>query len=79
MPKHVYWGFHCQTPNCQEFHIAKYIGIHDGRPIYFLPSEMPAWLEAGCIECGNIHRYKREQLETVSLDQPPPPEFVPWF
>ena len=40
--KHAYWVVTCKTPNCGLI-IAKYIGVHDGRPIYILPSEGPGW------------------------------------
>jgi hypothetical protein len=77
--KHAYWGFRCKTPKCVEFHVVHYIGPHDGRPIYTLPTEMPGWVDWGCMACGNIHKYMRHEMELVVLDQPPPPEFEPWF
>jgi hypothetical protein len=77
--KHAYWGFRCKTPGCPDFNIVKYIGPHDGRPIYTLPEIMPGWCDWGCMGCCNIHRYMRPEMESVLLDEPPPPEFEPWF
>jgi hypothetical protein len=76
---HAYWGFRCKTPGCLEFHIVKYIGEHDGRLKYFHPDKMPSWTDWCCMECGSIHKYMRHEMESIVLDQSPPPKFVPWF
>jgi hypothetical protein len=77
--QHAYWGFQCKTPECQEFHIVKYIGVHDARPTYFLPKEMPASTDWVCMECGSLHKYMRHEMKSIVIDEAPPAEFEPWF
>lgn len=78
MPKHAYWVVTCKTPKCGLIP-AKYIGEHDGRPIYILPGEGPGWWDFECGICGKAHRYTRDDLHATVLDFPPPPEFPGWW
>lgn len=71
--KHAWWVVTCKTPNCGVI-AAKYIGLHDGRPIYILPGEGPEWWDFQCGTCGKTHTYTREDLRATTLDFPPPPE-----
>jgi hypothetical protein len=76
--KYAYWVVTCKTAGCGLI-IAKYIGLHDGRPIYILPDEGPGWWEFECGTCNKLHTYTRDDLCATSLDFPPPSEFRAWW
>ena len=76
--KHAYWVVSCKTRKCGII-VAKYIGEHDGRPIYTLPSKMPAWFHFQCGTCEKAHRYKRVDLQASVLDFAPPADFQAWW
>ena len=76
--KHAWWIVRCKSPKCGII-LVSYIGVHDGRPMYVLPTEGPGWWEYECGECGKLHRYTRNDLELQSLDFPPEPGFRSWF
>jgi hypothetical protein len=77
--KFAYWVAFCKSKGCFACHVAKFIGQHDGRPVYFLPDEMPGWFDFECGDCHTIHRYTRDDLEVEVLDVPPPPGFPEWW
>jgi hypothetical protein len=76
MQEYVYWILQCKTPNCTASIAVKYAGPYSGQPIYPLPDPMPGWFDIQCGECGTTHRYKRHDLATVKVSDPPPPTWV---
>lgn len=78
-PKHAFWFVTCKNPKCAATIIAKHIGEHDGRPMYFLPTDGRGWWDFQCGECGQGHRYTRQDLKTLALDSAPPPTFQGWW
>lgn len=77
--KFLAWGFKCKTSGCNHVHIAKFIGRNEGQKIMALPSVMPGWFDFQCGYCGEAHRYFRQDMELIPLDDTPPAGFQPWF
>jgi hypothetical protein len=73
--KHVYWTILCKTPGCNTPHYLRYVGIHDGRPIYALPPSIPASFLFQCAACGKTHEYTRDNVKAASHTEPPPPDW----
>ncbi len=69
MDEHCYWAVDCKTPNCGTRNMLKYIGIHEGQPIYFLPTEGPGWFD---FECFVWHRlpYRPPDRFRINSDRP---------
>jgi hypothetical protein len=74
--KHACWAVTCKTPKCRVI-VAKYIGEHDSRPVYTLPSDIPGWFHLKCRTCGKEHRYTRDDFRVTGLDSAPPADFQP--
>ena len=76
--RHVYWAVPCKTDG-KRIILVKYIGVHDGRVQYDLPSEIPHWFASSCANCGKEHTYARSELKQFLKDEPPGADFRPWF
>ena len=72
------WGCFCKSNQCNTFHIAHFIGTNPGK-IHFLPTEGPGWWDFGCMGCGQIHRYTRDDLRVMPLEEAPPVGWVGWW
>jgi hypothetical protein len=56
MEKHVAPTVKCKTPTCPTFHLVKYQGLDDGRPVWVVPPGIHDVFDIECQECGNKHR-----------------------
>jgi len=56
--------------------LLQYIGVHDGRMTYEIPSAGPQWLDLKCEVCNATHRYTRADFEWYRTAEPPAPGFV---
>ena len=78
MANYAGWGCLCKTPGCNTLNLAHFIGTTTS-VIHFLPAEGPGWWDFGCMECGNVHRYMRDDLRVVPLEEVPPVGWEPWW
>lgn len=80
--KYCYAALRCKT--CSALMIIKYLGIADGKAIHtlvFPPAPMLMVFSMPCESCGSKHQYIRTDVEAVTTEQAPPPDFVdqmPW-
>ena len=77
--KFAYWLAHCKTFDCHAYHIAKFIGEHDQRRKYFLPSGIPETFDFECASCHTKYTYTHADLQIVLLPFAPPPGVPEWW
>lgn len=83
--KHCFCAVICKTckrEGVKTWIALKYIGPDDGHTVYTLPlppAPLLVLFNIQCEACGETNSYTRDDLEAVSLDQPPPAHFVEQF
>ena len=70
---HLYLGVDCRTPNCNTFHVLKYLGEKDHIPDD-TPISIPAPLWLHCPNCGLDHDFSSSHLRQVEREETPPSE-----
>jgi ssDNA-binding Zn-finger/Zn-ribbon topoisomerase 1 len=71
--EHMYLGWACKTPSCEQFHMMKHLG-EKGKVSGFVPIAVAGKVfSIQCPKCGQRHDYRARELRQIDLPGPPPP------
>jgi hypothetical protein len=71
---HLYLVVDCKTPDCDMFHILKYLGVK-GEQSDPIPLSIPCPLILDCPKCRNPYTFGSKDIRQVELEKAPPSDF----